>query len=173
MRTGTRRAFTLIELLIVIVVISILAALAFPKFANTKQRAARSAGLADVHNLATQEERFYSENSRYGNIPDTAALRFTPSPGNSALAITLAGAPAGTTGYNAVISIRQPDVRCVRRCRTATGRHARQRCGRNTRLLVAPESVTPARRVTVIGLACQWGSGATPHQPRRNEFRTT
>ena len=105
MRTGTRRAFTLIELLIVIVVISILAALAFPKFANTKQRAARSAGLADVHNLATQEERFYSENSRYGNIPDTAALRFTPSPGNSALAITLAGAPAGTTGYNAVISI--------------------------------------------------------------------
>jgi type IV pilus assembly protein PilA len=105
MRTGTRWAFTLIELLIVIVVIGILAALAVPKFANTKQRAARSAGLADVHNLATQQERFFSENSRYGAVADTAALRFAPSPGNTALAITLAGAPAGTTGYNAVVSI--------------------------------------------------------------------
>lgn len=102
---GARRGFTLIELLIVIVVIGILAALALPKFANTKQRAARTAGLADVHNLATQEERFFSENGRYGNTADTAALKFTPSPGNTALAITLAGTPAGTTGYNAVINI--------------------------------------------------------------------
>ena len=102
---GARRGFTLIELLIVVVVIAILAALAIPKFANTKQRAARTAGLADVHNLATQEERFFSENGRYGNVADTAALKFTPSPGNTALAITLVGAPAGTPGYNAVINI--------------------------------------------------------------------
>jgi type IV pilus assembly protein PilA len=105
MQTTTRSAFTLIELLIVLVVIGILAALAVPKFANTKQRAARTAGLADVHNLATQQERFFSENSRYGAVADTAALRFAPSPGNTALAIVLAGAPAGTTGYSAVISI--------------------------------------------------------------------
>ena len=105
MRSTTNRGFTLIELLIVVVVIGILATLAIPKFANTKQRAARTAGLSDIHNLATQEERFFSESSRYGGIPDTAALKFSPSPAHTALVISLAGAPAGTTGYNAMLSI--------------------------------------------------------------------
>ena len=105
MRDTPQRGFTLIELLIVVVVIGILAALAIPKFANTKQRAARTAGLADIHNLSTQEERFFSETSRYGDLADTAALKFQPSPGNSGLAIALSGAPAGTSGYNAAIAI--------------------------------------------------------------------
>ena len=100
-----RPGFTLIELLIVIVVIGILAALAFPKYANTKQRAQRSAGLADLHNLSTQQEQFYSNNSRYAAIADTAALRFTPSPGNTSLAIAVAGVPPGTSGWNALMNI--------------------------------------------------------------------
>jgi prepilin-type N-terminal cleavage/methylation domain-containing protein len=102
---ASHRGFTLVELLIVVVVIGILATLAIPKFANTKQRAARTAGVSDIHNLATQEERFFSENGRYGDLPDTAALKFTPSPHNTALGIALTGAPAGTSGYNAIITI--------------------------------------------------------------------
>jgi prepilin-type N-terminal cleavage/methylation domain-containing protein len=110
MRSATRRwsarhGFTLIELLIVVIVIGILAALAVPKFANTKQRAAQSAGLSDIHNLATQEERFFSETGRYGDLADTAALKFTPSPGNTSLAMAITGVPPGGTGYNASLNI--------------------------------------------------------------------
>ncbi len=100
-----RRAFTLIELLIVVVVIGILAALALPKYANTKQRASRTAGLADVHNLATQQEQFYAANARYAALADSAALRFAPSPGNTSLAIAVAGAPPGSSGWNVSIAI--------------------------------------------------------------------
>ena len=103
---GTRdEGFTLIELMIVVVVIGILATLAIPKYGSSKQRAARTAGISDIRNLTTQEERFYSENGRYGDLNDTAALKFTLSPGNSTLALTIAGAPPGSSGFSASLLI--------------------------------------------------------------------
>ena len=47
-----RRAFTLIELLIVVVIIGVLAAIAIPKFANTKQKAYVATMKSDLKNLA-------------------------------------------------------------------------------------------------------------------------
>jgi type IV pilus assembly protein PilA len=104
---ATHRAhgFTLIELLIVIVIIGILAAIAIPKFNTTKQRANKSAGVADLRNLATAQEAFYADSDRYGGISDTALMRFSLSRGNTGLGIVLTGAPLGTTGWNAVLSV--------------------------------------------------------------------
>jgi type IV pilus assembly protein PilA len=106
MRSLVRRGFTLIELLIVVAIIGLLAAIAIPKINNTKQRANRTSGLADMRNLATAQEKFFVDNGRYGGIADTAAMPFWPSKGNTGLAIVLTGAPAGSTGYNASISIQ-------------------------------------------------------------------
>jgi type IV pilus assembly protein PilA len=97
--------FTLIELLIVIVIIGILAAIAIPKFNNTKRRANRSAGIADLRNLATAQEGFYADSDRYGAIADTALMRFSLSRGNTGLIITLTGAPPGSSGWNAVLAV--------------------------------------------------------------------
>jgi len=51
------QGFTLIELLIVVVIIGILAAIAIPKFANTKEKAYLASMKSDLRNLITAEER--------------------------------------------------------------------------------------------------------------------
>src|SRR6201987_1696546 len=59
----TRKGFTLIELLIVVVIIGILAAIAIPKFANTKDKAYVAAMKSDLRNLATYAEQYAADNN--------------------------------------------------------------------------------------------------------------
>ena len=61
---GTK-GFTLIELLIVVVIIGILAAIAIPKFANTKEKAYIAAMKSDLRNLVTAEESYFADNVTY------------------------------------------------------------------------------------------------------------
>jgi prepilin-type N-terminal cleavage/methylation domain-containing protein len=62
---SNRKGFTLIELLIVVVIIGILAAIAIPKFANTKEKAYVAAMKSDLKNLATSEEAYFSDYQTY------------------------------------------------------------------------------------------------------------
>ncbi|HEY0931460.1 MAG TPA: prepilin-type N-terminal cleavage/methylation domain-containing protein [Gemmatimonas sp.] len=61
----TRKGFTLIELLIVVVIIGILAAIAIPKFNDTKKKAYITAMKSDLKNLVSAGEAFFSENNTY------------------------------------------------------------------------------------------------------------
>ncbi|UCC73381.1 MAG: prepilin-type N-terminal cleavage/methylation domain-containing protein [Gemmatimonadota bacterium] len=61
----SRKGFTLIELLIVVVIIGILAAIAIPKFANTKEKAYVSAMKSDLRNLAAAEEAYFADELSY------------------------------------------------------------------------------------------------------------
>jgi type IV pilus assembly protein PilA len=100
MKSTTRKGFTLIELLIVVVIIGILAAIAIPKFANTKDKAYLAAVKTDLRNLATAQEGYFADNQTY-----TSALpNFTPS---ANVGITVANATANgweATGTNAAMS---------------------------------------------------------------------
>ena len=98
-----RAGFTLIELLIVVVIIGILAAIAIPKFAVTKERSYIATMKSDLHNLITMQEGYLSDNGTYygGALPN-AALSYRPSSGTTVTMVlaTAAGwqATASYTG---------------------------------------------------------------------------
>jgi type II secretion system protein G len=74
-----KKGFTLIELLIVVVIIGILAAIAIPKFANTKEKAYLASMKSDLRNLATAQESYFADNQTY--TTSTIAVNFSPSSG--------------------------------------------------------------------------------------------
>jgi prepilin-type N-terminal cleavage/methylation domain-containing protein len=85
----SREGFTLIELLIVVVIIGILAAIAIPKFANTKEKAVVASMKSDLRNLAGAEEAYWVENrTYYGGVIPAAALQYNVSPGVSVVMVT-------------------------------------------------------------------------------------
>jgi len=60
-----QKGFTLIELLIVVVIIGVLASIAIPKFANTKEKAYLTSMKSDLRNLVTAEEGYFADSIKY------------------------------------------------------------------------------------------------------------
>ena len=122
MKVQMKKGFTLIELLIVVVIIGILAAIAIPKFANTKDKAYMAAVKTDLRNLATAEEGYFADNQTYtSSVPNfvpsanvTVAITNNTAKGweatgtNSAMSVTVTctikvGAPANATYLDGIV----------------------------------------------------------------------
>ncbi len=97
-----RKGFTLIELLIVVVIIGILAAIAIPKFANTKEKAYLTAMKSDLRNLVTAEEAFFADSVKYTTTIGAGGLTFNVTSGNRTptIAITADGWTATISNLN-------------------------------------------------------------------------
>jgi prepilin-type N-terminal cleavage/methylation domain-containing protein len=112
MRMNMKKGFTLIELLIVIVIIGILAAIAIPKFAATKDKAKLASVKTDIRNYETAEEAYFSDWSTYGTSTQLiAAKAFSLSTGNTVASETADSASYTITINNA--SISTPPDQCA------------------------------------------------------------
>ncbi len=60
-----QKGFTLIELMIVIAIIGILAAIAIPQFASYRAKSFNTASVSDIRNCRTDLEAYYAENQSY------------------------------------------------------------------------------------------------------------
>ncbi len=94
-----RSGFTLIELLIVVVIIGILAGIAIPKFAATKDKSRLASIRSDLRNIMTAQEAYWASHSTFASLGDLqASTNYTFSQGN------VATISATVSGYTATIS---------------------------------------------------------------------
>ncbi len=93
----SKKGFTLIELLIVVVIIGILAAIAIPKFANTKEKAYLASMKSDLRNGATYEESYAADSAGAYFSGNGSGQGFTPSQNVTVTFTAIAGPPAGWT----------------------------------------------------------------------------
>ena len=104
-----RSGFILIELLIVVVIIGILAAIAIPKFANTKAKAYVASMKSDLRNLVTAQEAYFSDNnSTYANSMTTLSTAFRASSG-----VTVTIGSVTNTGWSATATHASTSTTCT------------------------------------------------------------
>lgn len=76
----SKRGFTLIELMIVVAIIGILAAIAIPNFIKFQARSKQSEAKANLKSMYTAQKAFYQEKDRYSDL--VSEVGFTPERGN-------------------------------------------------------------------------------------------
>jgi type IV pilus assembly protein PilE len=110
---NNNKGFTLIELLIVVTVIGILTAIAYPSYTNYVTRGKRSEGRAALLDAAAKLERFYSDRSRYATADNTfpALTNFSTTTETGKYTLTIATSGTYQT-YTLTATPTFPDPDC-------------------------------------------------------------
>jgi len=84
---------TLLELMIVVVIVGILASIAYPAYQDFVNRAKRNEAKAILLEIAQNQERFYLQNSTYGTLSQLGYVADTITTDTGAYQVTIAPPP--------------------------------------------------------------------------------
>jgi type IV pilus assembly protein PilA len=90
----SKKGFTLIELMIVVAIIGILAAIAIPNFLKYQAKSKQSEAKTNLKGIFTSETAYYAEQNQYGSL---AFVNYSPT-GTSRYAFGVGGAGAAGGG---------------------------------------------------------------------------
>ncbi|WP_275975282.1 type IV pilin protein [Alkalimarinus coralli] len=105
MQINKQKGFTLIEIIIVIAIIGILAAIAFPSYQESVRKSRRVEAKSVILEAAARQEKFFSQQYAYATTMNSTAtvpgLGYNANPfitesGFYSIAITTTGTPAST-----------------------------------------------------------------------------
>ena len=104
------RGVTLTELMVVVVIIGILTAIAYPSYRGYSARAKRNEARAALLQIATNQERFYLQNNTYTTDLMVLGFATTPSYTTDSGSYTVSVTTATPNNFTAVATYQNSDA---------------------------------------------------------------